>query len=212
MSIHESTKVNRRKLLAKTTRKNIKEAALKLFEEYGFDIVTIEDITKEANVSKGAFYVYYSSKEEILINEYKKIDEYYEEVIGAISEDTPVLEQIRIVSAGVFDFCEQIGLHIIRVMYINQISLKANKNEDPNQKFLTDKNRIHYKKLKEICKRGVREKVFKDGLTADEIIIALSHAYHGVLYDWCLYEAGFNMSSEGAKHIDFVLDGLVRKG
>ena len=42
------------------------EAALKLIEEKGFDNVSVSKITKEAGVSKGAFYIHFESKENLL--------------------------------------------------------------------------------------------------------------------------------------------------
>jgi AcrR family transcriptional regulator len=211
MSIHQSTGVNKRKLLARTTKKNIKEAALKLFEQYGFDIVTIEDIAKEAGVSKGSFYVYYSSKDEILVKEYKKIDNYYEDVIKIIPVGTPVLDQIRILSAAVFDSCAKMGLHIIRVMYINQISQKVSGGEDPEGKFLNDQSRLLFRKLNEICEQGIKTGVIKPGITAEAVVAALTRVYHGTLYDWCLHDGDFDLEKDGARNIEILLCGLTKK-
>ncbi|MHB8065721.1 MAG: TetR/AcrR family transcriptional regulator [Ruminiclostridium sp.] len=47
-------------------KKEIIETAEKLFLEKGYPETTIEDILKAANLSKGGFYHYYSSKEEVL--------------------------------------------------------------------------------------------------------------------------------------------------
>ena len=61
------------------TKNAIMESALRLFEQRGFDSVTIEDITTDAKVAKGSFYTYFATKSDIIVDEFWKIDEYYHE-------------------------------------------------------------------------------------------------------------------------------------
>ena len=55
----------RRKREKEQRRKAILKAARKLFIEYGFKHVTVANIAKKAELSKGAIYLYFNSKEEI---------------------------------------------------------------------------------------------------------------------------------------------------
>ncbi|WP_274649335.1 TetR/AcrR family transcriptional regulator [Paenibacillus humicola] len=48
------------------TRLRIKEAALSLFAELGYENASIEQIAKQAGVAKGTFFNYFSSKEELI--------------------------------------------------------------------------------------------------------------------------------------------------
>ncbi|SES08797.1 TetR/AcrR family transcriptional regulator [Psychrobacillus sp. OK032] len=50
-----------------TKKRNILEAAQRLFIEKGFRSTTVNDIIEEAKVSKGTFYNYFSSKNECII-------------------------------------------------------------------------------------------------------------------------------------------------
>ncbi|MBC7195225.1 MAG: TetR/AcrR family transcriptional regulator [Caldisericia bacterium] len=54
-------------------KEKIFEEALKLFLEKGFNETSIEDITKNASISKGSFYTYFKSKEELLENIVKEL-------------------------------------------------------------------------------------------------------------------------------------------
>jgi len=49
-------------------RERILEVSLKLFMEKGFNQTSIEEITKLAGISKGSFYTYFKSKEDLLEN------------------------------------------------------------------------------------------------------------------------------------------------
>ena len=51
---------------AMITKNKIIEAASVLIKEKGLDNVSVDDITKEAQVAKGSFYVYYKKKEDII--------------------------------------------------------------------------------------------------------------------------------------------------
>jgi len=48
-------------------RREILEAALKLFSEHGFERTSVATIAVRANVGKGTVYLYFSNKEEILM-------------------------------------------------------------------------------------------------------------------------------------------------
>ena len=55
-----------RKEQAELTRKNIIEAAKELNKEKQISEISVEDITKKANVSKGSFYTYFNKKEDVV--------------------------------------------------------------------------------------------------------------------------------------------------
>ncbi|UGY09542.1 MULTISPECIES: TetR/AcrR family transcriptional regulator [unclassified Phyllobacterium] len=57
-------------------RQQILEGANRIFSQMGFDAASMNDITREAGVSKGTIYVYFDSKEELfmeLCNHYREV-------------------------------------------------------------------------------------------------------------------------------------------
>ncbi len=49
-------------------KEKIIEKAIELFEKKGFSTTSIQDIVDELGVTKGSFYYYFSSKEQLLMD------------------------------------------------------------------------------------------------------------------------------------------------
>lgn len=68
------------------TRQAIREAALRLFAERGFDGVTVAEIANEANVSVATVFNYFPTKEDLV---YARMEVFEAELIDAIHEREP---------------------------------------------------------------------------------------------------------------------------
>lgn len=60
---------------AEETRRSIYEAALELFREKGFEQTTMRDIAAKADVALGAAYYYFGSKDAIVLDFYREMQE-----------------------------------------------------------------------------------------------------------------------------------------
>jgi len=60
---------------AEDTRRKIYEAAMELFREKGFDETTMRDIAAKAGVALGGAYYYFSSKDAIVLEFYREMQE-----------------------------------------------------------------------------------------------------------------------------------------
>ncbi|EOL47152.1 hypothetical protein RV11_GL002674 [Enterococcus phoeniculicola] len=56
------------------TKKNIHQAMISLLTEKSFDKITINDISKKADISRGTFYLHYQDK-------YELVEKYQEELL-----------------------------------------------------------------------------------------------------------------------------------
>ncbi|MDD5169214.1 MAG: TetR/AcrR family transcriptional regulator [Syntrophales bacterium] len=78
----------RRKRVKEIRQQTILKAARKLFFEKGFKNVTVESIAKKADISKGAVYLHFESKEEIyaqiLLND---VDRHYKQMSELLKTD-----------------------------------------------------------------------------------------------------------------------------
>lgn len=74
----------------------IKEQSISLFERKGFSETSIQDIVEALNVTKGTFYYYYSSKEQLLMNIHKEyIDDLLERQRKIIDSSTSQKEKLK---------------------------------------------------------------------------------------------------------------------
>ena len=64
-----------RKDQARLTKKKIFDTTMLLIKKRGYGKITIREICQQAQISIGTFYLYFSSKDEILLEIYNKIDQ-----------------------------------------------------------------------------------------------------------------------------------------
>jgi AcrR family transcriptional regulator len=70
----------------KKKRETIISTSRELFAINGFENTKVEDITKAMNISKGSFYTYFKTKEEVLFEVMEKAYVEYEEILSTIDK------------------------------------------------------------------------------------------------------------------------------
>ena len=75
------------------TRQRILRAALKLFQERGFDAATMRDIAEEAGMATGAAYYYFPSKDAIVMEFYRQSSAEMQPKLEAALEQTRRLDR-----------------------------------------------------------------------------------------------------------------------
>lgn len=76
-------KVDRR---IQRTRNLLRDALMRLIIAKGYDDITIQDITDEANVARTTFYLHFTDKDELLFNTMRDV---YEELYSAVGGEIP---------------------------------------------------------------------------------------------------------------------------
>jgi AcrR family transcriptional regulator len=85
------------------TRRALREAALRLFAERGFEKTTIEDITDAADVSPRTFFLHFSSKEDVLLSDTTSALERISDTLAGQADDVPPVSVIRAVMLDLID-------------------------------------------------------------------------------------------------------------
>jgi len=199
-------KATSRELNAMITREKIFKAALNLFSKYGFNNVTVDDITNSVRLSKGTFYIYFPSKENILVEQFKMIDEQYERTYKNLDKQLHAIDQLRAIIDTMSEYVQNTcGVSVIQVVYINQIS--------PSKKtiILNNQERSLYKILKLIITEGIKNDQIRNDIDTFVITKYITREMRGLIYDWCMSDGSFDLIEEGRSYFHFVLTSLNKQ-
>ena len=84
----------RREAHKQATRTALRAAAKRLFEEQGYDVTTVADIARAANVTQRTFYRYFDGKEDLIAGEYQSWLTIMAGAIRARPSDEPPLTAV----------------------------------------------------------------------------------------------------------------------
>ena len=92
------------------TRKSILDVSLNLFSQNGYDATSVAEICQQAQVSKGAFYHHFPSKQELflaLMETWLETVDGFFQIAGQSAETVPqAFENMAKISGGLFDALE----------------------------------------------------------------------------------------------------------
>ena len=173
---------------AQKTKKKIFQSASKLINKYGYNQVTIEEISKKAGVSVGAFYHYYNSKTDILVEFFKQIDVYYEDIVEKQMTGDPDKDLV------VF-FYHYAKYHVEQGLEHTSMIIRI---QSP---FFLDNTRYLPRKLISIV-----ESAKENGRVAEQYSTELVSDYmmtiaRGVLFDWVLTQGDYDLLEKMTEYI-----------
>lgn len=189
-------KPTKRKLQAIETKSRIREAATRLMARNHFENITIEQISREAGVSIGAFYHHYLSKNDILAEIYRQGDDFFRErVVGQLSGKHAV-DGIM----GYFDYFAQFYMHLgvdhIKSLYKSQ-----------NKMFLS-KDRFMIVVLRDIVSQGIARGELTCALTIDQLLDFLLASARGLAYIWCLHDGQYPFGETLHEHMILLVKSI----
>ena len=139
-------------------KEKICKSAMKLISEKGYDNVSIQEITKEAGVSKGAFYIHFSSKEDLIE---KNISYYYDDM--KLDDSHSVYERLQIFLDKSITHIIDTGLKMAQEWFSHSVT-----------------SSVYGMKKLEYDLSYVKE-ILSDEMLAKEVI----SVYYGALNLWC---------------------------
>ena len=188
---------SKRRIQGENTKKNIADAALKLFYQRNFDDVTIEDIVAQLGLSVGAFYHHFKNKqavlEQIFLGFDVKYQEYYESVILApqmTNKGTAEkLENFMLATVGIIS---EIGVDFLSVFYRYAMTSRDNNSFVTS---LLDFNRPFYRILREMITEGQSSGEINNDISVNQIIWDLTIIARGSEIEWCLLNGSTDIRS-----------------
>jgi TetR/AcrR family fatty acid metabolism transcriptional regulator len=201
----KSTMTPRKEQAAKT-RQEIFDTAIELFDSKGYENVSIVEICERAGVSTGAFYHHFKAKDQILMEEFLKVDGFYRELLGDISGMDDYREKLLAFTTATMRFMADMGLKRTKVTYHTQIG------PDKKASYLGNPNRALYSIIEGLYREGQEKGEVRRDLSAEDLARLTIHCYRGIVYDWCLANGKFDMVKTGEEMVDMLTDGVLTKG
>ncbi len=150
-----------RKYKSNENKEKIIKSALKLIKEKGYDAVKVSDITLDAGVSKGAFYIHFKSKEDLIE---QQINFYYDDfVLGKEKSKYDRLkhfldESIKHIKDNGLKMCQEWFSHSVKGSFYGKTKL------------------------------GYDIKTINEILEDEELTNRIVSIYYGVLNMWCFLD------------------------
>ncbi|MEW6552703.1 MAG: TetR/AcrR family transcriptional regulator [Actinomycetota bacterium] len=185
------------------TRQAIFDTAISLFAKRGYDKVTVDDICEKVGVTKGAFYNHFKSKDQIILEEFKRMDEHYVKVAEDIAGLESSTEKLRVFHHEAIKLMADLGVTMMKVVYHSQIA--------PNMRkpYLTEGKRYLYKISSQLIREAQEHGEMRSDLVSEEIAVVLINCFRGQIYHWCLTNGSFDLVGTCDRLFELLLSSLT---
>ncbi|WNF35840.1 TetR/AcrR family transcriptional regulator [Bacillaceae bacterium IKA-2] len=189
----------------KPTKEKITEVALQLFEQKGYHAVTVDKIVKMSGTSKGTFYHYFKSKDELLYT----IHDYF--ITYVLDKATEAYEQWETpterINAIIKSFVMMFDVYRPHVTVFYQESLYLAPEYFDNIK----NKRDQYKKMMfKVVEEGIEQGEFRKEMP----VPIASMAIFGMInwtYKWYKTNGQYSVQEIGNIYADFVLHSILTR-
>jgi AcrR family transcriptional regulator len=154
----------------------------KLFLEKGYSGVTMDELAKTCELSKGALYIYFKSKEELFLTiKLKGMSILSSMFAEAVKSKPTVLSKLLAIGQMYLDFYYQHTTYFKIVNYFEEHYSSEKDEVKELKKQLFKKNNEMWKEFFKLIKQGIKEKIFKKGFNPLEFAITLWSSSNGII-------------------------------
>jgi len=187
------------------TQNAILNSALELFSKNGYDATSVAEICSKANVSKGAFYHHFSSKQDLFLalmgTWLNDVEALFQSVSIGTANIPQIFENMAAISGGIFDALES-GFPILLEFWTqaNRQPAVWQRAVEPYRQFL--------EYFTELIQTGIYEGAFKKSLDPEVSARVLTSVAMGLLLQATFDPQGANWQEVTRSGIGLVLAGM----
>ena len=190
----------RRQLLKVGQRRRIYQAAIELFVKKGFDDVTVDEITRRADVAKGTFFNYFPTKTDVLAD-------YFQALIDDLLSAGERLRGVR--ARGLFTRffqtaaarCRRDGRLfeiLVRQAFVQSTLIKMDQSTAPRVLALYTR----------FLKIGIQSDELRDDFSLELAAHAIGDLWTGTLIEWAYEGYSPALVKKMTAKLDLFFDGL----
>ncbi|MEQ6354298.1 TetR/AcrR family transcriptional regulator [Lysinibacillus sp. M3] len=189
------------------TRAKLLKTSLDLFNKHGYEHVSIEQITKACNVSKGTFYTYFPTKYDVILEKFKELDSFYSTVEKNIDSSLPASEKILTLYQEQMKYLTNVvGKDLLRTVYTAAMTSQVEQDH-----YLISPQRMIFQIMNSYIEEGIQLGEFRHDIEVNHIQTIIQRCMRANVYDWLIHNEDFDLSAEMAQFTAIVLDGLKIK-
>ena len=182
------------------------EAAVRIFARNGYYNSRVSDIAKEAGIASGTIYLYFKTKDEILVTLFReKMAEFVATVRKAIAAEPDAVAKLR----------RLIGLHFKLLEDHSEMAEVVQVELRQGQKFFrgASANEVsgYFDLISSVLEEGMAAGMFRSDLPVKTVRKVLFGAMDQMATSWVLGKRGYKLSETAEAVADIFLKGLATK-
>ena len=180
-----------------STKDMIRDTALELFKEQGYDNVSIMDICNKCEITKRTFYYHYESKAELLSGVVKYWGIQAERLLNTFASEEKSVNILWQMMKVYCDKSMQYGPNIVKQVYILTIQT-AGVAHFPEEMYLFD---VAVKLLKKAQNAGE----IHNSYDPESIAFILYHTLRSISISWASEDGRYDLTAEYKKAFDIIV-------
>jgi TetR/AcrR family transcriptional regulator, fatty acid metabolism regulator protein len=189
--------LTKRQIQALNTKNKIFNTTFELIKSQGLQNVTVEAICRKANVSVGSFYNSYKSKNDILIDIYRRADDYFLNTIEKALQEGSYSDKILLFFDYYAKYNMSNGLDFVKKFY------------SPENKLFIKDGRHMQTVLQNVIDQGQKNGKISTKMTSKKIVEYLFIAARGICFDWCLHDGQYDLDKFMADYIKNLIATII---
>lgn len=184
-------------------RKKILDAAVRVFAREGFYNAKVEEVAREAGVAHGTVYLYFGSKEDLLISVFREnLRELIEYVGSEIQKEKDAEARLK----------RMIHLQIELIETNPELTELLLVEFPQTGKFLSsqaiDEVAAYINMIADILKQGMAEKIFYDSIDANIVATLIYAGIQGIATRWILEGTKYSLKQAALEISEVFLRGI----
>lgn len=164
----------------------------------------MDDIIELSGTSKGSFYYYFSTKDELLNTLSLILDDYYEELEKKMDPEMNCFSKLLYLNYETHTMMEEkISIDLLSSLYSTQLVSER-------ESHLLDQNRNYYRLVNQIVDEGQKRGEIRMDVTVSEVTRYYTMCERALVSDWCLNKGRYSLGEYSKECMPIMMEHFRR--